>query len=137
MDTKNMTTALVGWIKGLQQAAKEDEQFSVSWFLPTKEQPMAIVGGWSDGYDPADADLFCLSKSNPTFGMCIKVVVNEGPYAYCDFETLNMPMEPNGEVDDTTLTLEWEDNPEVLAKFYIHEWERLMKDNDLGVAQFG
>ena len=137
MDTKNMTTALVGWIKGLQQAAKEDEQFSVSWFLPTKEQPMAIVGGWSDGYDPADADLFCLSKSNPTFGMCIKVVVNEGPYAYCDFETLNMPMEPNGEVDDTTLTLEWEDNPEVLAKFYIHEWERLMKDNDFGVAQFG
>lgn len=134
MDTKNMTTALVGWIKGLQQAAKEDEQFSVSWFLPTKEQPMAIVGGWSDGYDPADADLFCLSKSNPTFGMCIKVVVNEGPYAYCDFETLNMPMEPNGEVDDTTLTLEWEDNPEVLAKFYIHEWERLMKANDLGVA---
>ena len=52
--------ALAGWIKGLQEAAKEDEQFSVSWFIPTKESPFSIVGGWLDGFAPKEADLFCL-----------------------------------------------------------------------------
>ena len=134
MNREQMTTALVGWIKGLKQAASEDEQFSVSWFKPTEDEPMSIVGGWQDGYNPEDADLFCLSKSSPTYGMAIKVVVNKGPYAYCDFEVLDMPVEPNGEVDDTSLTLEWEDDPEAIAKFYVGEWERLMKAHDLGVC---
>lgn len=125
---------LTSWIAGLQEAAKNDEHFLVDWFKPTVDSPFSIIGGWLNGYDSADADLFCLSKTNPTYGMSIKIVVNEGPYAYCDFETLDMPMEPNGEVDDTCLTLEWDDNPEAVAKFYIGEWERLMKANDLGAV---
>lgn len=118
--------ALAGWIKGLQQAAKEDEQFSVSWFIPTKESPLSIVGGWENGFSPREADLFCQSKSEPTFAMCIKIVVNEGPYAYCDFETLNMPVDDREEVEDTCIALEWKDDPTKVAEFYMMEWERLM-----------
>lgn len=118
--------ALAGWIKGLQQAAKEDEQFSVSWFIPTKESPFSIVGGWLEGFDPSQADLFCQSKSNPTYCMCIKIIVNEGNYAYCDFETLNMPMDADDEVDDNCIALEWEDDSEKVAEFYMYEWEWLM-----------
>jgi hypothetical protein len=118
--------ALAGWIKGLQQAAKEDEQFSVSWFLPTKESTFSIVGGWLEGFDPSQADLFCQSKSNPTYAMCIKIIVNEGPYAYCDFETLDMPMSEDGEVDDNCFALEWDENPEAIAGFFMTEWEQLM-----------
>ena len=118
--------ALAGWIKGLKQAAREDEQFSVSWFIPTKESPFSIVGGWLDGFDPSQADLFCQSKSNPTYAMSIKIIVNEGNYAYCDFETLDMPMSEDGEVDDTCFTLEWDENPEAIANFFMIEWERLM-----------
>lgn len=118
--------ALAGWIKGLKQAAKEDEQFSVSWFIPTKDSSFSIVGGWLEGFDPSQADLFCQSKSNPTYCMCIKIIVNEGPYAYCDFETLNMPMFEDGEVDDNCFALEWDENPEAIAGFFMTEWERLM-----------
>ena len=98
--------ALAGWIKGLKQAAQEDEQFSVSWFIPTKESAFSIVGGWSEGFDPSQADLFCQSKSNPTYCMCIKIIVNEGPYAYCDFEILDMPTLEDGEVDDNCIALD-------------------------------
>lgn len=118
--------ALAGWIKDLKQAAQEDEQFSVSWFIPTKESPLSIVGGWENGFSPREADLFCQSKSEPTFAMCIKIVVNEGPYAYCDFETLNMPVDDREEVEDTCIALEWKDDPTKVAEFYMMEWERLM-----------
>lgn len=118
--------ALAGWIKGLKQAAQEDEQFSVSWFIPTKESPLSIVGGWENGFSPREADLFCQSKSEPTFAMCIKIVVNERPYAYCDFETLNMPVDDREEVEDTCIALEWKDDPTKVAEFYMMEWERLM-----------
>jgi hypothetical protein len=118
---------LASWVEDLIALAKTDEAFSVSWFRPTEDCPISIVGGWLDGYDPIDADLFCLSKSNPTYGMSIKIIVNEGPYAYCDFETLDMPVMPNGEVDDTILTLEWNDNPDSIASFFAVEWERITK----------
>ena len=136
MDMKTYTTgvkALANWIEDLKFAAKNDESFLVDWFPGTKNYPIAIVGGWSDGYDPADADLFCLSKSNPTYGMCVKIVVNNGPYAYCDFETLDMPMDDREEVEDTMMTLEWNDNPEALALFFMTELERLTDAFEKGV----
>ena len=117
---------LTSWIADLQTAAKNDEQFLVDWFKRTKESPFSIVGGWLGGFAPSEADLFCQSKSNPTYAMCIKIIVNEGPYAYCDFETLNMPMTEDGEVDDNCIALEWKDDPMKVAEFYMIEWEQLM-----------
>jgi hypothetical protein len=117
---------LASWIAGLQEAAKNDEQFLVDWFKRTKEEPFSIVGGWMDGFAPKEADLFCQSKSSPTYAMCIKIIVNEGPYAYCDFETLNMPMTEDGEVDDNCFALEWKDDPAKVAEFFMIEWEQLM-----------
>ena len=118
---------LASWIAGLQEAAKNDEQFLVDWFKRTKESPFSIVGGWMDGFAPKEADLFCQSKSSPTYCMCVKIIVNEGPYAYCDFETLNMPYdEETGEVDDNCFALEWRDDPAKVAEFFMIEWEQLM-----------
>jgi hypothetical protein len=117
---------LTSWIAGLQEAAKNDEQFLVDWFKRTKDEPFSIVGGWLGGFAPSEADLFCQSKSDPTYCMCIKIIVNEGPYAYCDFETLNMPMTEDGEVDDNCFALEWKDDPAKVAEFFMIEWEQLM-----------
>ena len=117
---------LTSWIADLQTAAKNDEQFLVDWFKRTKESPFSIVGGWMDGFNPKEADLFCQSKSSPTFCMCVKIIVNEGPYAYCDFETLDMPMSEDGEVDDNCIALEWKDDPTKVAEFFMIEWEQLM-----------
>jgi hypothetical protein len=117
---------LTSWVAGLQEAAKNDEQFLVDWFKRTKDSPFSIVGGWMDGFNPKEVDLFCQSKSEPTYCMCIKICVNEGPYAYCDFETLDMPMTEDGEVDDNCIALEWKDDPAKVAEFFMIEWEQLM-----------
>lgn len=122
---------LTNWIAALQEAAKNDEQFLVDWFRRTKESTFSIVGGWLEsGFAEADRDIFCISKSNPKYVMALKIVVNDGPYAYCDFETLNMPMDINNpdEVDNTLFILEWEDDPATLAEFFCGEWERITED---------
>jgi len=76
------------------------------------------------------SDLFCCSKSQPEYVMCVKIVKNDGPYAYTDFEAMNMPTNRFGEVDDTCIPLEWDDSPEYAAEFFLHEWERIMREQE-------
>ena len=75
------------------------------------------------------SDLFCCSKSQPEYVMCVKIAVNEGPYAYTDFEAMNMPTNEFGEVDDNCIPLELDDSAEAAAQFFLTEWERLMKEH--------
>lgn len=119
---------LADWIRALMEDAKKDEQFSIAWFDPTKDKPFSIIGGWMGGFSEDYSDLLCISKSEPTYAMCIKIAVNEGPYAYTDFEVMNMPLDPetNG-VDDTCIALEHEEDYEAMAIFFLNEWERIMK----------
>ena len=72
--------------------------------------------------------MLCVSKSNPEYAMCVKIIVNEGPYAYCDFEILNMPVDADGEVHDTCIALEYEDDLAGLATFFAVEMETLIQD---------
>lgn len=132
MNIKFTTKELADWIEELQYLAKKDESFLVSWFKPTENCPISIIGGWEGNFDSNDADLFCISKSNPTYAMCVKIVVNNGPYAYCDFEVLDMPVFKNDEVDDTCLTLEWDDNPSAIATFFEMEFERILDTYERG-----
>lgn len=131
MSTKHTIKDLANWIRALINAAAEDKTFDVAWFNGTNTAPFSIVGGWIEsGFAAEDIDIFCISKSRPKYAMAIKIVVNDGPYAYCDFETLNMPMDINSpdEVDDTLFILEWSTNPEALAQFFYGEWERITED---------
>jgi hypothetical protein len=122
--------SLTKWIKDLKEAAKKDESFSIAWFGDTKDEPFSIIGGWLDGFSEDYSDIFCMSKSNPSYAMCIKIAINEGPYAYTDFEIMNMPVDPvTKEVDNTCIPLEWDDDPEYAAQFFLSEWERIMKDH--------
>ncbi len=131
MTTNTTINNLAMWIASLQVSAENDDHFDVAWFNGTENEKFAIVGGWLEsGFTASDRDIFCLSESNPKYAMAIKVVINNRPYAYCDFETLNMPMNMNNpdEVDDTCFILEWDTNAEALAKFIYGEWERITKD---------
>lgn len=129
MNREDMIKDLADWIEGLKEAAKNDEAISISWFKGTKDYPFAIIGGWSEGFDETLADVMCISKADPCYAMCVKVAINEGPYAYTDFEIMNMPYdEETGDVDDTCIPLEWSDDPEYAAKFFLGEWERIMKE---------
>ena len=113
MNTTFTKEALAAWIAGLIEAAKNDEQFEVSWFKPTEHSRFSIIGGWVD-FAPGFEDVFCMSKSRPGKAMCVDVVDNE--------DTLITIEE---EVEPTHIILEWDDSPDAAAEFFMHEWERL------------
>lgn len=117
------------WIEELKEFARQDENILISWFGGTKDKPVSIIAGWLGGFSESDRRTLCMSKSQPDYAMCIKIAINEGPYAYTDFEIMNMPYDPDtGEVDDTCTALEYDDDSEVLAEYLVGEWERIMKD---------
>ena len=125
MKTNFTIEELATWIEDLMDAAKDDQSFSIAWFEGTENAPFSIVGGWMPGFSEDYSDIFCVSKSNPKYAMSIKIAVNNGPYAYTDYEVMDMPTDKFGEVDDTCVPLEWYDNPNLVAAFYMHEWERI------------
>jgi hypothetical protein len=131
--TNNTIKNLAEWIESLKQFAEGDHELLISWFKETKNEPFSIIGGWQECFsDKSEVDdLFCVSKSNPKYVMCVKIAINEGPYAYTDYEVMNMPYDPVTEdVDDTEQMLEWEDDPEELATWLLAEWERIMKEHE-------
>lgn len=128
MDTK-MIKDLVEWLKSLIEVAAKDETILYSLFEGTENEPYAIAGGWDNGYGNLDG-VTCNSKEAPDYAMCVKIIINDGPWAYNTFEFLNMPYDKEtGEVDNTCIALEWEDNLEELALWLATEWERIMKEN--------
>lgn len=120
---------LTEWVRYVKNAAKNDICYSILWFkgTDTNDCPLSIVAGWHKGFNGSQADLFCLSKSDPTYAMSIKIAENEGPYAYIDFDIMTMPTNKAGEVEDTCIPLEWTDEPEYVAQFFMAEWERMME----------
>lgn len=123
---------LAEWIKNLIEAAKEDTPFSTFWFKEDDydNSPFCIVGGWSKGFSEEHfADLLCVSKSNPNYAMCLKIAVNEGPDTSDDFDTLAMPINADGTVDDTCIALERSDDPMLAAEFFWNELERITKEH--------
>lgn len=130
MTTTNKITVerLAAWIRTLIEDAKKDEQFSIAWFGDTKDEKLSIIGGWMEGFSEDYSDILCISKSNPKYAMCVKIAVNEGPYAYTDFEIMNMPINADGDVEDTCIALDYDEDAAALAQFYIGEWERMMSE---------
>ena len=119
---------LVDWIEYLKEVARDDDSISISLFNDTKDNAVSIVGGWCSGFSEDYSDLLCISKSNPAYAMCVKIAINEGPYAYTDFELMNMPVDPEtNEVDDTCIALEYNDDARSLAEFLISELDRIQK----------
>lgn len=124
--------SLAEWIEQLKELAKGDRDILISWFKGTKDSSFSIIGGWMEGFSESYDDLLCISKTNPGYAMCVKIAKNEGPYAYTDFEMMNMPYDDEGNVDDTCIALEWEDDAEELATWLLGEWERIMKEHEEG-----
>lgn len=119
---------LADWIRELIESAKKDEQFSIAWFKETENDPFSIIGGWMEGFSEDYDDVLCISKGDPSYAMCVKIAVNEGPYAYTDFEIMDMPVNSEGDVDDTCIALDYDEDVVSLARFLAGEWERITKE---------
>ena len=128
MKRETMLKNLTKWIESLKEDAQNDNSYSIAWFGDTKNEPFSIIAGWSADFSLDYSDHICISKSNPDYAICIKIAVNEGPYAYTDFEIMNMPITKSGEVDDTCIVLEYDDDAEELAEHFLGEWERITNE---------
>lgn len=118
---------LTAWLDNLKELAKQDTEKTLHWFGQTAGQPFCIVGGWMGGIPESYSDLFCMSKSNPTYAMCVKIAVNDDK-DHLDFESIEMPVSTSGEIEDLCIALEQEDDTEELAAFLLCEWERIMSE---------
>lgn len=127
MNTKFTKEQLAAWIEDIKEAAKDDNCFSIAWFKETEDEPFTIVAGWHFMQNMPEE--FCKSKSQPNYVMCIKVAENSDVITYFDFEDATMPLDKNGDVDNTCIPLEWEDSAEYAAEFFTHEWERIMEEH--------
>jgi hypothetical protein len=121
--------SLAQWIEDIKEAAKDDTSFSIAWFKETENKPFSIVAGWTEGAFEDYSNIFCVSKSEPKYVMALKIAINEGPYAYTDFDAMSIPLDKNGEVDSACIPLEWNDSPEAAAQFFLMEWERIMEEH--------
>ena len=128
-DFDRTVAKLADWIESLKKAAEEDSNELIFWFKDTENEPFSIIGGWMEGFSASYSDILYVSRRNPKYAMCIKIAVNDGPYEFTDFELMTMPVNSKGEVEDTCIALELEDNSEALALFLLTEWERITKEN--------
>ena len=126
--TNNTIKNLAAWIDNLRELAKHDTEHVLHWFVPTAGEPFSIVGGWQKMFKEDYSDLFCCSESHPEYVMCVKIVVNDDQCCP-DFDSLNMPTDCFGNVDDTCIPLVWDDSAEAAAAFFLCEWERIMKEH--------
>ena len=117
------------WVNIIKQCAERDDGFKTAVFPNTVDTELSIIAGWKPGFGPAYSDLLCVSHSNPTLAMCIKIVKNPGfktitQFAARDFGSFEQPGWLGSE-EDFCIALELEDDPAAVAEFYKTEWERL------------
>ena len=129
MKTPFTVEELTNWVKIIKQCAADDEGFKTAVFPGTVNTELSIVGGWKSGFNASYADLLCISHSDDTQAMCIKIVKNPGftkltQFAARDFGCFELPT-CLGMEEDTCIALELEDDPAAVADFYASEWERL------------
>ena len=127
MDKDMMRKDLANFLRGLIDSAKEDTAMAINLgrFRGTIDSKFGIVGGWTKGQFDGYGDLLCVSKENPNYAMAVKIVVN----GTGDYESLQMPTTEDGNVEDTEIALEWEDDVDSAAAWLISEWERIMKEH--------
>lgn len=121
--------ALSQWVNIIKQCAERDDDLKTSVFPSTVDTELSIIAGWKSGFGPAYADLLCVSNSDPSLAMCIKIVKNPGfktitQFAARDFDSFEQPGYFGSE-EDFCIALELEDDPAAVAEFYKTEWERL------------
>lgn len=129
MTTNTTIKNLAAWIEDIKEAAKNDDCFSIAWFKDTEHMPFVIIAGWMEGFSEDYSDLFYISKSEPKYAMCVKIAVNEDQVCP-DFETMSLPIDKFGNVDDTCIALEQGDDAESLAAFLLCELERITNEHE-------
>ena len=130
-------TDVARFIKNAVKGLLNEEGTNYRYILDDR---LAIFVGWSDGYDEYD-DTIIHNPSNKSFGINAGVKVWTSDDMWTDYDMLNFPYYANGDIIDTAVSIEPDDDYSSVANYLIDEYKRikeleidkdgLIKENDI------
>lgn len=90
------------------------------------DNTLAICIGWADGYDVSDTNVIH-SKSDPTFCVNSGIKVWMSDDLRTDYDWINSPYFEDGTVWDTSVTISQNENLEVLADYFLKEYNNMLE----------
>ena len=94
--------------------------------LPLDDR-LAICVGWLPGYGEEERDDCIQSKDDPDFAINAGIKVYTSDDMRTDYEFINMPYRDNGDVLQTDVSIEPNEDYDALAEYFLKEYES-MKD---------
>lgn len=92
---------------------------------------LAVCVGWSSGFDPDDT-LVIHSETQPTYAICAAIKAWGSDYMMTDFDYINIPYYDDGEVLDTSCSIESGEDCVSIARYLLEEFDT-MKDLDIDI----
>lgn len=87
---------------------------------------LAICVGWLDGYDEND-NLVIHSTHEPSWAIVAGIKVPSSDYMSTDFEFVNFPYFDNGDIWDTMVSIEPDEDYKYLARYLLEEYYDIVK----------
>jgi hypothetical protein len=95
------------------------------------DEDLAVFVGWSDGYDENPTENEIYDKESPSYRPNAGIKVrNEADWA--DYDYLNFPWYPDGEVWDTGVTIEKNTNYKEVAEWLLKEYPYIVQAHENG-----
>lgn len=94
---------------------------------------LAVCVGWSDGFDENDETVIH-AEDDPTWAIVAGVKVYTSDDMLTDFDFINFPYHENGDIEINDLSIDPEDDLEVIAKDLLDEYDSL---KDLEIDETG
>ena len=122
---------LIKWLKAIHYQGMADSSMSIAFFNGTKDEQFIIIAGWTDGYDTDTSDGYLHSVSTPEYCMNVKIAINpeynSDKWVIADFDQMNMPWFPSGDVFDTDIVLMVDTNFEEIADWLIRDYNDVVQ----------
>lgn len=90
------------------------------------DDTLAVCIGWSDGYDVSDTGAIH-SKNEPSFCVNAGIKVWTSDSLRTDYDWINSPYFKDGTVWDTSVTISQNENWEVLADYFLKEYNTMLE----------
>jgi len=143
IDTNSLDTAKINESKENTMAYTKEEiakglKEAVEWLIDQDEgcvtikldDKLGICVGWLPGYGEEHRDDVIQSKAEPDFAINAGIKVYTSDDMRTDYEFINMPYYENGDVVQTDVSIEPNENYEELAEYFLKEYDG-MKDFDI------
>ena len=143
MSKRNLSEAIKIKLEESEKSASDLAKFieeSVNDLMTTSytnckynlDEDLAVFVGWSDGYDDKDIGEYELYKEDsPTWRINVGIKVRN-EYDWADYDYLNFPWYPDGEVWDTGVTVTKNEDYMEIAEWELENYPNIVKAHNNG-----